>query len=99
MEVKCLKILKGHAIQEFIGSFENGKISDQVKRQFFHVDGRNFMLKITYYFQVQLQLLLTEAKYCHFVLYSNVGDAHIYKFTRISICRKENIAKYFGLKS
>ena len=32
VEVKCLKILKGHTIQEFIDSFENGKISDQVKR-------------------------------------------------------------------
>ena len=79
VEVKCLKILKGHTIQEFIDSFENGKISDQVKRQCFHVIGRNLVLKKShsYYFQVQLQLLITEAKYCDFILYSNVGDARI----------------------
>ena len=79
VEVKCLKILKGHAREEFIDSLENGKISDQVKRQCFHVDGRNYVLKNShsYYFQVQLQLLITEAKYCDFILYSNVSDAHI----------------------
>ena len=82
VEVTCLKILKGNTIQELIDSFENGKISDQVKRQCFHVDGRNFVLKKAYYFQIQLQLLITEEKYCDFILYSNVGDAHtecIYK--------------------
>ena len=65
MEVNCLKILKGHRIQEFIDSFKNGKISDQVKMQCFHVDGRNLVLKKShsYYFQVQLQLFITEAKY------------------------------------
>ena len=79
VEVKCLKILKGHTIQEFIDSFENGKISDQDKRQCFHVNGRNLALKKSqsYYFQVQLQLLITKAKYCDFIVYSNVGDAHI----------------------
>ena len=77
--VKCLKILKGHTIQKFIDSFENGKISDQVKTQCFHVNGGNLVLKKShsYYFQVQLQLLITEAKYCDFILYSNAGDAHI----------------------
>ena len=65
VEVNCLKILKGHRIQEFIDSFKNGKISDQVKMQSFHVDGTNLVLKKShsYYFQVQLQLLITEAKY------------------------------------
>ena len=33
IEMKCLKILKRYKIQEFIGTFENGKMSDQVKRQ------------------------------------------------------------------
>ena len=77
--VKCLKILKGHTMQKFIDSFENGKISDQVKTQCFHVNGRNLVLKKSHscYFQVQLQLLITKAKYCDFILYSNVGDAHI----------------------
>ena len=77
VKVTCLKILKGNTIQELIDSFENGKISDQVKSQCFHVDGRNFVLKKSHYFQIQLQLLITEAKYCDFILYSNVGDAHI----------------------
>ena len=79
VEVKCLKILKGHIIQEFIDNFKNGKISDQVKRLNFHVDGRNLVLKKSrsYYFHVQLQLLITEVKYCDFILYSNIGDGHI----------------------
>ena len=45
VEVKCLKIFTRHTIQEFIDSFENCKISDQVKRKIFHVDGRNLVLK------------------------------------------------------
>ena len=45
VEVKCLKILKGHAMQEYINNFENGKISDQVKRQCFYVDGGSLVLK------------------------------------------------------
>ena len=79
VEVKWLKILKRHTTQEFIESFQNGEIKDQVKRQCFHVGGRNLVLKMShsYYFQVQLQLLVTEAKYCDFILYSNVGDSHI----------------------
>ena len=79
VEVKCLEILKRHTIQEFIGSFKNGEISDKVKRQCFHIDGINLVLKKShsYYFQVQLQLLITEAKYCDFNLYSNVGDGNI----------------------
>ena len=52
VEVKCMKILKGHTIQEFIDNFENGKIKDLVKMQCFHVDGRNLELKKShsYYF-------------------------------------------------
>ena len=45
IEMKCLKILKRHKIQEFIDTFENGKMSDQVKRQQLLVHGRNLVLK------------------------------------------------------
>ena len=31
----------------------------------------------SYYFQDKLELLTTEAKYCHFILFSNVDDAQI----------------------
>ena len=103
VEVNCLKILKGHRIQEFIDSFKNDKISDQVKMQSFHVDGTNLVLKKShsYYFQVQLQLLITEAKYwlCHLLKILVVDTLNA--FTRISNYRKESlgVAKYSGLKS
>ena len=31
----------------------------------------------TYYYQIQLQLLMTEASFCDFVLDSGIGDPHI----------------------
>ena len=111
VQVKCLMILKGHTIQEFIDNFKNGKISNQVNRQCFHVDGRNLLLKKShsYYFQGQLQLLVIEAKYYDFILYSNAGDGHtehVYKDIKLQerINRSRSIigigvAKYSGLKS
>ena len=83
VEVKCLKIFTRHTIQEFIDSFENCKISDQVKRKFFHVDGINLVLKVTFIvFSDSVTTTHTEAKYYDLILYSNVCDAHnqhIYK--------------------
>ena len=49
------------------------------KKQCFCVENNNLVLKKThsYYFQVQLQLLITEASFCDFVLYAKEGLSSI----------------------
>ena len=76
LEVKCLKILRLHSVADVI----NKECSPvEVKRQCFDVVDGKLSLKKThmYYFQIQLQLLITEAKYCDFVLYSDRGPLRI----------------------
>ena len=76
IEVKCLNILRLHSVMDII-SGECPKA--EVKRQCFDVNDDKLVLKKThtYYFQVQLQLLITEAIFCDFVLYSEKGPSSI----------------------
>ena len=76
LEVKCLKILRLHSVADVIN---NECSSVEVKRQCFDVVDGKLLLKKKhmYYFQIQLQLLITEAKYCDFVLFSNKGPLSI----------------------
>ena len=50
-----------------------------MKRQCFVVENKKLVLKRTnsYFYQIQLQLLVTEAKFCGFVLYSAKGPVSI----------------------
>ena len=76
LEVKCLRILRLHSVADVINKECS---SAEVKRQCFDVVNDKLLLKKThmYYFQIQLQLLITEAKYCEFVLYSNKGPISV----------------------
>ena len=66
VEVKCLNILRLHSVNDII----NGDCqSAEVKRQCFVVDDKKLVLKRTFFYQIQLQLLVTEARFCDFVLY------------------------------
>ena len=76
VEVKCLNILRLHSVNDII----NGDCqSAEVKRQCFVVEDKKLVLKRThsYFYQIQLQLLVTEARFCDFVLYSAKGPVSI----------------------
>ena len=79
VEIKCLKIFKERTVADTIKLCENGDLKSVMARQCFVVkDGKIFLKKShMYYFQIQLQLLITQADYCDFVLYSALGDPNI----------------------
>ena len=73
IEIKCLKIFHEHSIQTVIEQADD--FNDAVKRQCFYIEGNKCKLKHThgYYYQVQMQLLVTGRGYCDFVLFSKHG--------------------------
>ena len=75
-EFKCLNILTLHSVNDII----NGDCqSAEVKRQCFVVEDKKLVLKRrdSYFYQIQLQLLVTEVRFCNFVLYSAKGPVSI----------------------
>ena len=74
IEVKCLKIFRGRSIEQLIQQ----KLPE-LSRRCFKVVVNKILLKTShsYYYQSQLQLLLTEAEYCNFVFYSDIGKIYI----------------------
>ena len=82
IEIKCLKIFHEHSIQTVIEQADDFK--DAVKRQCFHIEGNKCKLKHThgYYYQVQMQLLVTGRRYCDFVLFSKHGPVSIERMSR-----------------
>ena len=74
IEVKCLKIFRGRSIEQIIQQ----KLPE-LSRQCFKVVDNKILLKTShsYYYQIQLQLLVTEAEYCDFVLYPDIGKLYI----------------------
>ena len=82
IEVICLKIFIGRSIEQIIQQ----KLPELSKQCFKVVDNK-ILLKLShsYYYQIQLQLLVTEAKYCDFVLYSDLGKIYIQRIFRPSI--------------
>ena len=76
VEVKCLNILRLHSVNDII----NGDCqSAEVKRQCFAVEDKKLVMKRTdlYFYRIQLQLLVTDARFCDFVLYSANGPVSI----------------------
>ena len=71
VEIKCLKSLKEQSFVEWMkqGIPRNACVS---------ISGGKLVLKRShpYYYQVQLQLLITEAQCCYFVLHSRVNEPH-----------------------
>ena len=67
VKVKCLNILRLHSVNDI----NNGDCqSAEVKQQCFVVEDTKLVLKRThsYFYQIQLQLLVTEARFCDFVM-------------------------------
>ena len=77
IEIKCLKILKHRTISQLIECVHNGELSE--KGQCFTIKDQQMILRRhqTYYYQIQLQLLMTEASFCDLILDSGIGDPHI----------------------
>ena len=72
IEMKCLKALRDKTIAEWI---TGGIPSDACMS---YSDGELVLKRNhSYYSQVQLQLLITEAQYCDFILYSKVGEPNV----------------------
>lgn len=89
LEIKSLKIFHDNTIDKVID--DNGTIvsKDILNRQCFSIHNRKCVLKKShsYYFQIQCQLLVTERKYCDFVLYAKddpVSIKRIYRDEQLS---------------
>lgn len=84
LEIKSLKIFHDNTIDKVID--DNGTIvsKDILNRQCFSIHNRKCVLKKShsYYFQIQCQLLVTERKYCDFVLYAKDGPVSIKRIYR-----------------
>ena len=74
IEVKCWKFFRGRSIEQIIQQ----KLPE-LSSQCFKVVENKILLKTShsYYYQIQLQLLLAEVEYCDFVLYSDIGKIYI----------------------
>ena len=69
VEIKCLNILRIDSMGDIV---KKNCLDAEIKRQCFIIDGDTLILKRThsYFYQVQLQLLVTMADYCDFVRFS-----------------------------
>ena len=79
VEVKCLNILRLNSVESVI----NGEcLKSEVARQYFKIKDGQLILKgvHSYYYQIQLQLLITEANFCDFMLYAKEGTSSIERF-------------------
>ena len=74
IEVKCLKFFAGRSIEQIIQQ----KLPE-LSRQCFKVVDNKILLKTShaYYYEIQLQCFVTEAEYCNFALYSDIGKRYI----------------------
>lgn len=78
IEIKSLKLFKENTIDSVI-SGDAAIVKDVMGRQCFVVKNGKCQLKRThqYYYQIQMQLLVTERQYCDFVLYAEEGPVSI----------------------
>ena len=78
LEIKSLKVLKNNTIEDITSG--TVKISNETeKNQCFSVEDGKCVLhkKHAYYYQVQMQLLVTEREFCDFILYAKEGEVSI----------------------
>ena len=77
IEIKCLKILKTRTIHDMITDIENKQLT--LKNHCFMLkDGVISINKCHgYYYQMQQQLLVTEAEFCDLVLHTSLGEPFI----------------------
>ena len=83
VEVKCLKILRTRTVKQLLDAAST-ELKTTINQQCFKISDEKFVLRPAhaYYYQVQLQLLITNANYCDFILHSGVGDPHIQRIMK-----------------
>ena len=84
IEIKSLKIFKHQSIEDITSPNQSSVPKDVINRQCFKITDGTLELKHghDYYYQVQLQLLVTERKYCDFVLFAENGPVSIERIFR-----------------
>ena len=80
IEIKSLKFFKDNAIRNVTESLPK----EVINRQCFYIKDRKCILKRNheYYYQVQMQFLVTERKYCDFILYAENGPVSVERIER-----------------
>lgn len=81
IEIKSLKILKQHTL-EAVTSIKD--FSVLINQQCFTIQNGKCVLKQKhdYYHQVQMQLLVTERKFCDFILFADIGPVSVERIVR-----------------
>ena len=93
IEIKCLKIFRNRTIEQLI-LYKPPKLS----KQCFKLNDKNISLKRShlYFYQVQLQLLITEADYCDFIVYSSARKIYVERILKDNDVQRQ-IIKYTKL--
>ena len=78
LEIKCLQILKDCTVEDLINRSKTEK-NPKLSSQCFKIVDDKLILKkgSPYYYQIQLQMLVTGVKFCDFVLHSPKGPPSI----------------------
>ena len=84
IEIKSLKIFKHQSIEDITSPNQSSVPKDVINRQCFKITDGTLELKHghDYYYQIQLQLLVTERKYCDFVFFAENGPVSIERIFR-----------------
>ena len=79
LEIKSLKLFKEHSIYDVCNDKGTLISKDIINRQCFLIKDNKCTLKKShsYYYQIQMQLLVTERSFCDFVLYAKNGPVSI----------------------
>lgn len=85
IEIKCLKILKEQSVDELLQQHKDGKLSSKtLSQQCFTIsdDSLKFRESHAYYYEIQLQMLVTDLDFCDFILHSPKGPPSIQRIVR-----------------
>ena len=76
IEIKCLKVFREQSVEQVLANQGN---TPRLNQQCFLIDGDKLYLRRNhpYYYQIQLQLIVSNAPYCDFVLHSPKGNPSV----------------------
>ena len=91
IEIKSLKIFKFNTIKDITSSSQTSIPKDTISRECFTVADDKCELKRShdYHYQIQMQLLVTEKKFCDFILYAENGPVSIERIFRDELLTDE----------
>lgn len=84
IEIKSLKLFKDNSIESIAATGQASVSKNILDRQCFIVQDGKCVLKQRheYFYQIQMQLLVTERNYCDFILYAETGPVSIERIER-----------------